>query len=316
MQDLLLFQNILLKILPLYLVILIGFVAGKFLEIDRKSIALMIMYVVAPIVFFNGIIKDNIPLQSLSISVFVFCVCTFLALIFLGLGSLIWKDSTKNILALCSSSGNMGYFGLPVALAIFGPKALPTVIMATLGIISFQNSLGFFIAANGKYSFVRSLKKTLLLPNIYAVILAFYLKDFIDIPSLSGFAKNIFNIANNFTGAYSILGMLIVGLGLSQIKSMKLNKKTFLFLILSLFAKFAIFPFLTYLFIIFDKHSLHLFSSSTYPVLMMLSLAPVPANAVVIASSLKLDTDMISITVMLSNFFALFLIPMLLVWMH
>ena len=52
------FQNILFKILPLYLVILLGYIAGRFLEIERKSISLMIMYVVAPIVFFNGIIKD------------------------------------------------------------------------------------------------------------------------------------------------------------------------------------------------------------------------------------------------------------------
>ncbi len=313
MQDFILFKNLLLKILPLYLITLIGYISGKFLEIDRKSIALVIMYIIAPVVFFTGIAHDNIPIKNLTISAFVFSTCAILALIFLGLGSLIWKDSTKNILALCSSSGNMGYFGIPVGLAIFGTKALGTLIMAMLGIIIFQNSLAFFIAANGKYNFIKSLQRTLLVPNIYAVALAFWLNSFIDFKNLQGFWAKTFDLAKDFTGAYSILGMLIVGFSLSQIKSITVDKKTWLFLSLSLIAKFIAFPLLTYLFILVDKHNFHLFNNRIYNILLMLSLAPIPANAVVIASTLKLNTDMISIAVLVSNIFALFLIPLLLV---
>ena len=313
MQDFILFKNLLLKILPLYLIILIGYLSGKVLDIDRKSIALVIMYIFAPIVFFTGIVHDNIPLKNLSISAFVFATCAILALIFLGLGSLIWKDSTKNILALCSSSGNLGYFGIPVGLAIFGNKALGTLIMAMLGIIIFQNSVAFFIAANGKYSFIKSFQRTLLVPNIYAVALAFWLNSFIDFNRLEGFWAQTFDIAKDFTGAYSILGMLIVGFGLAQIKRISVDKKTYLFLLISLIAKFIAFPLLTYLFILIDQNNLHLFNNKIYDILLMLSLAPIPTNAVVIASTLKLNTDMISIAVLVSNIFALFLIPLLLV---
>jgi predicted permease len=309
------FQNILFKILPLYLVILLGYIAGRFLEIERKSISLMIMYVVAPIVFFNGIIKDRIPLSSLNIALVVFLICCILALLALGVGSLLWKNFNKNLLALCASSGNMGYFGLPVGLAIFGEQALGTLIMGMLGIIIFQNSAGFFITANGKHSFNQSLKKTLLVPNLYAVALAFWLKDYIDLNNLNAFTKGIFRITDNFTGAYSILGMLIVGLGLAQIKKIKLDKDTSIFLLLSLFSKFILFPLLTYGFIIIDQHTFQIFNSFTYKVLMLLSLTPIPANAIVIASSLKLNTDKISIAVMISNILALFLIPYLMtIW--
>lgn len=312
MQDFILFKNLLLKILPLYLITLIGYISGKFLEIDRKSIALVIMYTIAPVVFFTGIVHDNIPLTNLSISAFVFLTCVILASTFLGLGSLIWKDSTKNILALCSSSGNMGYFGIPVGLAIFGTKALGTLIMAMLGVIIFQNTVAYFIAANGKYSFIKSLQRTLLVPNIYAVALAFYLKSFIDFQNLKGFYAQVFDLAKDFTGTYSILGMLIVGFGLSGIKNITINNKTSLFLLLSLVAKFIAFPLLTYFFILIDISNFHLFNNRIYDILLMLSLAPIPANAVVIASTLKLNTDMISIAVLVSNIFALFLIPLIL----
>jgi len=312
MPDLISFQSILFKILPLYLIILIGYVAGRFLEIERKSIALMIMYVVAPIVFFNGIIKDRVPLSSLNIALVVFLICSILALLALGVGSLLWKNFNKNLLALCASSGNMGYFGLPVGLAIFGEKALGTLIMGMLGIIIFQNSAGFFIAANGKHSFNKSLKKTLLVPNLYAVALAFWLRNYIDLNNLSDFSKGVFKLTDNFTGAYSILGMLIVGLGLAQINKIKLDKDTGIFLVLSLFSKFILFPALTYAFIILDQQCFHLFNQLTYKILMLLSLSPIPANAIVIASSLKLNTDKISIAVMISNIAALFLIPYLL----
>jgi predicted permease len=309
------FQNILFKILPLYLVIVLGYIAGRFLDIERKSISLMIMYVVAPIVFFNGIIKDRIPLSSLNIALVVFLICCILALLALGVGSLLWKNFNKNLLALCASSGNMGYFGLPVGLAIFGEQALGVLIMGMLGIIIFQNSTGFFITANGKHSFNQSLKKTLLVPNLYAVALAFWLKDYIDLNNLNSFAKGIFKITDNFTGAYSILGMLIVGLGLAQIKKIKLDKDTAVFLLISLFFKFILFPLLTYAFIIIDQHTSQIFNNFTYKVLMLLSLTPIPANAIVIASSLKLNTDKISIAVMISNILALFLIPYLMtIW--
>lgn len=305
------FQGILFKILPLYLIILLGYIAGRFLEIDRKSLALMIMYVVAPIVFFNGIIKDNSSISSLNIALVVFIICCILGLLALGVGSLLWKNFNKNLLALCASSGNMGYFGLPVGLAIFGEKALGTLIMGMLGIIFFQNSVGFFITANGKYSFSKSLKKTLLVPNLYAIALAFWVKNYFDLNHLNPFTKDVFKMINDFTPAYSILGMLIVGLGLAQIKKMKFDKDTNIFVLLSLFFKFILFPALVYAFIIIDRHCFGILSPFTQKVLLLLSLAPIPANAIVIASSLKLNTDKIAIAVMLSNICALFIIPYL-----
>lgn len=183
--------------------------------------------------------------------------------------------------------------------------------MGMLGIILFQNSVGFFITANGKYSFSKSLQKTFLVPNLYAIALAFWLKSYFNLNQLPAFTKDLFKMIDDFTPAYSILGMLIVGLGLAQIKTIKLNKDTNVFVFLSLVFKFILFPILVYAFIIIDRHCFGILNSFTEKVLLLLSLAPIPANAIVIASSLKLNTDKIAIAVMVSNIFALFFIPYL-----
>ncbi len=55
------------------------------------------------------------------------------------------ENPLSNILAFATGSGNTGYFGIPVGIALFGEKVLPVFIIAGFGFILFENSLGFFL---------------------------------------------------------------------------------------------------------------------------------------------------------------------------
>ena len=71
-----LFLAIFLKIIPLYVFAILGFVAGKYLNIDAKGIGKLIIYIIAPFVIFEAITHSN-----LSLSTFILPIITFLILL-------------------------------------------------------------------------------------------------------------------------------------------------------------------------------------------------------------------------------------------
>jgi predicted permease len=305
-----LFIELLSKIAPLYIVIFIGYLAGKLLHMERRPLAGFLIYLLAPIITFDGILRSQVTLKSFSIAVLFVVICTVLALVFWLVGAVLYHDYHKNLLALTSSSGNVGYFGLPIALMIFGEQALGYIVMSMLGVMIFQNTVAFFVAAGGRYSLARGLKKTLQVPTIYAAILAFIVKAAAySLPA--GIASGLTDLTAKITNTYSILGMVVVGLGLAAIKEFKFNFEIFKFAGLSFIAKFLVFPACTMLAIYLDHKYTHFLNTLAYKVLILMSIVPTPTNAMVIASTLKLDTDKIAITILLGNIFALFYIPLI-----
>lgn len=292
-----------LKILPLYIIIALGYVAGKYLQVTKESVANLVIYLIAPVIFFNGILTTTISLSSLSLPLLVFVVCCLICLLFYFISSFIWKDNTKNMLAFISSDGNNGYFGLPVALALFPSNLIGLFIFAGLGILLYENTLGFFIAAKGQHTVKESLFKLLKLPLIYAVavgLLANLLK--------LHFGSIYTDAVINFKGAYTILGMMIIGLGLAGIKEFKFD---FLFTGISFIAKFLVWPLLVLLVIFIDSHFLRFYSQDSYKILILLSVVPLAANTVSFATLLKSHPEKVAIAVLLSTLFALLYIPLM-----
>lgn len=295
------FLTLLFKIIPLYIIILLGFIAGKYLDVKKESVATLVIYLIAPVIFFNGVFTTHISLSSLSLPFLVFAICCFIALLFYFIGNLFWKDSTKNILSFISPDGNNGYFGLPIALLIFPDSLIGLYIFAGLGMLLYENTLGFFIAARGQHTIKESLTKLLKLPLIYAVALGL-------LANVSGlrFGSIYADTITNVKGAYIILGMMIIGLGLSGIKQYKFD---ILFTGLAFLAKFFAWPLLVALIILTDKNLLNFYSPDIYKILILLSVIPIAANTVSFATLLKSHPEKVSIAVLLSTIFALFYVP-------
>ena len=72
--------------------------------------------------------------------------------------------------AYSASSGNTGYFGLPVALMLFGDAVFAPYVMAMFGMTLFENTVGFFVVAKGADTFKDSALKVLKVPTLYAFI--------------------------------------------------------------------------------------------------------------------------------------------------
>lgn len=295
------FSSLLIKLIALYLVILLGFIAGKFLKVQQSNVSSMLIYIITPVVVFDGILKLKLNPGLLSLPFFFLILCSLIAFLFLFIAKFFWQDATKNILAFSAGTANAGYFGVPVAIILFREEILGIAVLAILGFVLFQNTVGFMIIAGGKHSLSESFARALKLPTIYAAIVAVvlnYLK--IDLSLILG------SMPEKFLGAYSVLGMMMVGLGLAKLKHIKINFK---FMSLAFLAKFIVCPFFVFAFIFVDKAWLHIYSEDSYKIMLLMSIVPMAANAISYTEEIGLDTDSISMTVLISTIFALFYIP-------
>ncbi len=301
--------DLFISLLPLYSIIFFGFLAAKYLQVNRASIAPLLIYIVNPIVFFFGLLHYEINAYSLLLTLAVFVLSLFAALIYLRLGGYFWKDYRKNILALIAGTGNTGYFGLPLAMIIFGDQILGVTVLTMLGRTIFEQSIGFFISANGRYSIAESLRQTAQVPTVYAAALAITIKLLhID---LSGnlFFDSFAKLSDKFTGTYSVLGMLMIGLGLAQLHTLKFNRELLNFIALSFSACFFVSPLLSLGLILLDLNYWHLWSQEIYKVLILISVVPIASNTITFATKFDYDIEAISFTVLLSTLFAVFYIP-------
>lgn len=214
------FLALILKIIPLYLLIALGFVAGRYLKVSKETIAKLLIYIIAPAVIFNSVFTTPIAANVLALPVLFFALCSIMCLFTYSISKHIWTDATKNILSFTAGTGNTGYFGLPVAIALFGTDIAGLIIISTLGFVLYENSLGFFITARGHHTVNESINRLLKLPTIYAFAIALIL-------NLFGikFGQAYTDFASLFRGAYTILGMMLIGLGLAGITNFKFDFK-------------------------------------------------------------------------------------------
>ena len=297
------FLALLIKIAPLYTLILLGYIAGKKLNAKKETIASILIYIVVPVVIFNSIIQTKLTFEILLLPFIFFVFCSLMCLLFYNIGKNFFKDSTKNLLGLSAGTANTGYFGIPVAIELFGEEIIGIMIIAIIGFTIFENSLGFYITARGNYSFDEALKRLFKLPTIYAFLAGVVINSIGFHPS-----DYYINFSKNFIGAYTVFGMMIIGLGLADMKSFKLDPK---FLTLAFGAKFVAWPLLMLLFVYIDNHFLYLFDEPTHKVMFLLSIVPLAANNVAFATELKAQPEKASSAVFLSTLIALVYIPLL-----
>jgi predicted permease len=296
------FLTLLVKLLPLYGIVFLGWIAGKYLEVKKESIAPLLIYIISPIVVFNGVITTTLNKATLSLPVLYFVLACVLCLTFYFIGKLIWSGSEKNILAFTAGTGNTGYFGLPVVLVLFGDQFLGIAVLSILGFVLFENSLGFFMTAKGQYSSRDALMKVLKLPTLYA----FFLGLIVSIADIH-IAPTVMDAITSFRGAYVVLGMMLVGLGLSLVTKASLDHT---FTGVAFFAKFVAWPVVMGLIIFVDMYFFHFYSSEIYKIMLLMSIVPLASNTVAFATKLNTHPEKAAVTVLLSTIFALVYIPL------
>lgn len=295
------------KLIPLYIVVLFGFLAGKFLEVKKETIANLLIYAITPVVVFGGVFAAPVTASALFLPILFFILSAVICLSYYFFSSLFFKTSERNILAYAAGVGNVGYFGLPVGLALFGPQQLNVMVLIVLGFILYEHSFGFFIVAKGQYSSRQALTKLLKLPALYAFFIALFCNIFA-LP-LSPF---IDDMLVNFRGAYTVLGMMLVGLGLSQARFLSAD---YIFSSLAFSAKFVIWPIAVIGIIFIDSKWFGFYDVQVYKIMFLMSIVPLASNTVAFATKFNLFPEKSAFTVLLSTLFALVYMPIIIFYL-
>lgn len=297
------FLLLLVKLLPLYAMIGLGVFAGKRLKVDRESIGRIVFYFLIPVLVFSGVIKAKPTMATLFLPVLTFALSSVFCLVFLKIYRRIWPDARANILAMAAGTANTGYFGLPVAMAIFDEQTVGLYIVGLLGMTLYESSLGFFVAAKGKHTAEEALRKVARLPTLYAFLvgLAVYWSG-IALPEI------VWEFASTLRGAYVFLGMMIIGLGLAGMKRLALDWH---FIALAFLPKLVLWPLAVIFLVFLDNHFLHFYAENIHHSLLLLSIMPMAANTVVIATILDAEPEKAATAVFLSTVLAIITVPLM-----
>jgi len=291
------------KLLPLYLFIAAGYLLGVFLHLKRRPVALLLLYILSPIVIFEGSWTAPLSRGTLALPLLFLVICSVLCGLFYLVGGLIWKrgNTMRNLAAFASANGNTGYFGIPVALALFSPDILGIVVLSSLGFVLYECSTGFFMLARGNFTVGESMRKVLALPLLYAFVLGIAANAVhLSVPVLVG------AVFRDVRSAYGVLGMLLIGVSLAGERLSAVDAKLLTF---TTVAKIIVWPSLMLCLIAFDRQVLHVFSTDVHHVMLLMGIVPLAVNTVIYSSVLKVHPEKAAVAVMVSTVLALFFIP-------
>lgn len=287
---------------PLLIYIIMGYIGGKVIKIEKDSIANFLFYLVNPIAFFYNISKTEISGSLIAVPFIFFITGCIICVSFYFIGKKIWSDDTANLLALSSGTGNIGYIMLPLIYVFFGAKYLPMFFLIVIGISLYENTLGFYMSAAGSYTAKDSLIKLLKLPTLYAFILAviFSLLKLKLPETIALFAKNISQL-------YSVLGMMVIGLNMAYIKNYRID---FNFIMMAYLARYVVWPIATAIIIFMDDYIFHLYDHPTHTIWMVIAFIPMGVNVMTVATILKNKPEKVVTAILISTIMALFYVPL------
>ncbi|MCB9988394.1 MAG: AEC family transporter [Rhodospirillales bacterium] len=298
------FLALLLNIFPLYILIGIGYAAGRFFAIDRQTLANLALFVFVPVVAFGFVAKMEFQPAYILLPFLIFALQCLIGFSFLAIGKKAFGDNRANLLAITTATANSGYFGLPVVILLFNDVWVGVYSFMLVGMIFFEATILYYIAARGHFSVRDSLKRVAKFPVLYAVLLG------LAVNALSIELPEIFDTYwTHFKGAYVVCGMMIIGVALSKAERLVFSAR---FMGLAFAAKFLLWPLIALGLITLDNSVTHLFAPEVHDLLFVLSVLPPAANVAAFAAQLNLQPEKAATTVLLGTLLGLFYIPLVL----
>ena len=198
-------------VLPVALIVLVGYIVGRKIDFDLGSFSKMSLYVLAPALSFNSMYKAQLGASD-AVKIFVSFGLSTVFLIFIarGVARLTHQnDAGARSLVATTIFPNVGNFGLSLTLFALGEPGLERglVTFAAGGLLTF----GLGPALVSGQGFTRGVKTTVKLPMIWALGFGVLFRAAgIEIPT--GVASSIDLVA----GATIPMLLLLLGLQISQ----------------------------------------------------------------------------------------------------
>lgn len=290
------------SVLPLYGFILVGYAASRWGGLKSKPISKILLYALIPLVIFDNILKAELTQLAVAAGII------FLLAVLMNGPALLAQRFAKDqlnpdLLKVSFSYFNIGWFGIPVVMALFGEEKLPLVISAYMGNVLYGDTVGYYLVSRSKDLPVSdSVKNIFKIPAIYAFVAAI-------IANVAGveLPKEIEPVAKGAGWVLSALGMLIIGVTLTEIDFKKLDYRLFGKL---MGVRYLAAAGLLVGLILLEAGTFGQLDGDEQKLMGLMATFPIAANLVVFATYLESDTENAAILVALSSLISLILVPL------
>ena len=296
-------MELLLIVLPVFLVFGIGYISQKLLNMDIKSISAMSLYILLPLLTFDTFYRNELTVDYLYLFIFSIIITVILIGITVLTGWLM-KSTKEDISAILLGAlfPNSGNYGAPVMLFALGAVAFDyaIVLMVLHGFII--STVGIFIASFGGGATI-SVKDAIVsifrIPVIYGAIagIAFQLGNItID--------EKLMDIIQMTGNAAIPVVMLILGMQLAQIKKENFELKNINAVI---FIRMIISPVVAMILVLFMP-----VDETMKIVFIVLNAMPVAANSTMLAVQFNVKPNLVSFSTLITTLLSLLTIPLFL----
>ncbi len=200
------------KLLPLYLVAALGVAVGRLVELDRATVGTVLVRAVSPVVFFGAVAMAPVAPVDLGFIAVFFLLPTAICLGVRGMVQPVLGPAEARLSAFLTGSANVGYFGVPAAIAVLPPGALGAYMLSLLGFAVYENTVGYYMMARSGAGVRDGLRRVLRLPAAHAIALGL-------VANWAGArgSAELHEVWEAFRGCYVVLGMLALGFGLAGV---------------------------------------------------------------------------------------------------
>ena len=168
-------MNLILIILPVFIIFFIGYIGQKLIGFDIKSISTAALYLMSPFLAFRTFYANELTMDYFYIILFCL-ILTVVLLIVVWISALSMKASRQQLSAMILGGVfmNSGNYGAPVVLFAFGAVAFDYAVIMMVFQSLLMNTIGIFFASiggNEKATLGQSVQRVIRMPLIYAAFL-------------------------------------------------------------------------------------------------------------------------------------------------
>jgi len=293
-------MDLLMIVLPAFLIFGAGYIGQKLLKLDIKSISAMALYLMTPFLALDTFYSNKLNMDYFYMFLFTTLLVIILAVITLIIGSVIHAGrSHMSAMLLGTVFPNSGNYGAPVVLFAFGAVAFDYAIIIMVIHAFLMNSIGIFIASYGseKSSTIKeAAMRVVKMPVLYGAVIGVVLQLLhINLP------PTIMDGIHLVGSATIPTVMLILGMQLAEIKRQKFQLKyIYTINLIRMVASPVIAVLLVFIMPVGD---------TIKSVFILLAAMPVAANTTMLAVQFDVEPDLVSFTTLITTLISLFTIP-------
>lgn len=208
-------MNLFLAILGVYFFVALGFVAKRmFSDIHERTLILLSVYFLQPILSFWGILGAKIDFTAVSAPLIYFGISLFAAVFGFFVFSRIFEDKKDAVIVTAGGViGNTGNLGIPLLLAMFGKATVLYAVLINVANIFVLYVIGVFLYSLGSYTAREAIKNILSMPVIWSTLAAI-LMNYFGVTLPSAFEQTVeMGAYTSMTIQLIIFGVFLGGLG-------------------------------------------------------------------------------------------------------